>query len=148
MRFPLSTVLLLLFISNIALCQTTDEKKRVIEILDRFEQAIVNNDRETASELLADEIRILEGSTIETKDEYLSHHFHADGKFLSAMERTIESQKVFIKENTAWATTKSQLQGEYNDQSVNLSSLELAVLTKENGHWKIKALHWSSSTRD
>lgn len=148
MRFLLSTILLLLFSSNVALCQTTDEKKRIIEILDRFEQAIVNNDRETASELLADEIRILEGSAIETKDEYLSHHFRADGKFLSAMDRTIESQKVFIKENTAWATTKSQLQGEYNDQPVNLNSLELAVFTKENGQWKISALHWSSSARD
>lgn len=148
MRFPIITVLLLLIISNVALCQALDEEERIIKTLDNFEQAIVDNDREAASALLADEIRILEGSAIETKEEYLSHHFQADGKFLSAMDRTIESQDVFIKENTAWATTKSQLQGNYNDQSIDLNSLELAVLKKENDEWKITALHWSSSARD
>lgn len=148
MRFPIITVLLLLFISNVALCQTADEEERIIETLDNFEQAIVDNNREAASRLLADEIRILEGSAIETKEEYLSHHFQADGKFLSGMNRSIESQDVFINENTAWVATKSQLQGNYNDQSVNLNSLELAVLKKENDEWKITALHWSSSARD
>ncbi|HBQ61754.1 MAG TPA: nuclear transport factor 2 family protein, partial [Balneolaceae bacterium] len=31
----------------------------------------------------------------------------------------------------------------YNDREIDRTSLELAVLKKENGEWKIIALHWS-----
>ncbi len=131
-----------------AFSQAVDEEERVIQILDAFKQSIVDNDSENASQLLADEIQILEGSAIETKDEYLSHHFHSDGEFLSAMDRTTESQEVFMQENTAWVTTKSHLHGNFNDRQINLTSLELAVLKKVNDQWKITAIHWSSSARE
>ena len=147
MKYLLTTILFLLFLSTAAFSQSSNEEDRVVETLIAFKQAIVKNDSKVASTLLAEDARIVEGSAIETKDEYLSHHFHSDGKFLSAMSRTIDSQDVFIKENTAWVTTKSHTQGEYNERSLNLTSLELAVLKEKNGQWKIAALHWSSSAR-
>lgn len=146
MRTSFPILILLLFSVGTALGQTSDEEEQIIETLKAFEEAIIGNDREAASELLSDEIRILEGNAMETKEEYLSHHFHADGKFLGAVNRTVENREVFTREDIAWSTTKSRLQGLYGDRDIKLTSLELAVLEKENDRWKITALHWSSST--
>ncbi len=143
---PLLTTLLLTLISfSTAAGQLSHEEKQVIKTLQAFRQAIVKSNSETATKLLADKARILEGGGIETKKEYLSHHFFADGKFLSAMEGEIVSRSVFIEGNVAWVTTKSRLQGKYNGGTIDLTSLELAVLKKVNGKWKVTALHWSSS---
>jgi|SRR5699024_475727 len=136
------------FSYNLAYSQTTAEKQQVIQTLKTFHQSIVSSSTETASQLLTESARILEGGNIETKKEYLSHHFHADGKFLSAMEREIESRTVFMEGNVAWVTTKSRLHGNYNGSAIDLTSLELAVLKKVGNQWKIAALHWSSSVRD
>lgn len=148
MKSLLTILLLLLFSLNTAFSQSSGEEEQVINTLQAFERAIVNNNHEAASELLSDRVRILEGGGIETKEEYLSHHFHSDGKFLSAMERKVESRSVFIEGNTAWVTTQSRLQGSYSDRQLDLTSLELAVLKKTDNQWKITALHWSSSARD
>ncbi len=147
MKSLLPILLLLLFTLNTAFSQPSNEEDRVIEILAAFEQAIIDNDREAASKLLAEEIRIVEGSAIETKEEYLSHHFHSDGNFLREMERTTDDRTIFTEGSVAWATTKTHIRGTYNDRELNLSSMELAVLRKENDQWKIAALHWSSSAR-
>jgi hypothetical protein len=119
----------------------------VLETLDNFKQAIVDNDSDKARQLLSDSVRILEGGNIETKEEYLSHHFHSDGKFLKAMKRNEDYQNVAIVGNVGWVSTKTHVWGTYNERELNLNSLELAILNKENGIWKITALHWSSAGR-
>lgn len=146
MKYILTTVLLL-FVSITALAQTTD-KEEVVETLEAFEQAIVDNNQEAASKLLLDEVRIVEGSAIETKEEYVSHHFHSDGKFLKEMNRSTNEQTIFIEGKVAWVTTKTHMQGAYNEGELNLNSMELAVLKREADIWKIAALHWSSSERN
>lgn len=147
MKSLLSILFLLLYSFNAAFSQTSDEEDQIIQTLNAFAQAIVDNNSEVASKLLAEDIRILEGGGMETKQEYLSHHFHSDGKFLRAMDRSIDARTVFTEGSTAWVTTQSHLQGTYNDRQVNLTSLELAVLKKVSNQWKITALHWSSSSR-
>lgn len=119
----------------------------ILQVLHAFEEAIVENNSETAANILHDDARILESGNIETKEEYLSHHFHSDGRFLSAMNRETESREVFTEGNTAWVTTVSHIHGTYNEREINLNSLELAVLKKSDGNWQIVALHWSSSGR-
>lgn len=109
-----------------------------------FKEAIIENDSESASRILHDDVIILEGTNSEKKEEYLSHHFHSDGKFLSAVERSELSQKINIEGNIAWVSTISSMKGTYSEREIDLTSLELAVLKNENGNWKIVALHWSS----
>jgi hypothetical protein len=120
----------------------------VVNVLNDFRMAIINNEQEKASELLTDDARILESGGIETKEEYLSHHFHSDGKFLSAMEREVKSQKVKSNENTAWVSTVSHMQGTFNEKEVSVNSAELAVLVKTEGGWKISSVHWSSRSTE
>lgn len=137
--------LLILFISSIALvAQETNDKEMIAKTLSDLETAIVENDSERAGEILHDDVTILEGGGMETKSEYLSHHFHSDGKFLSAMNREEVSQEISVEGNMAWVTSKTKMTGTYSGREIDLSSLELAVLKKENGMWKVVALHWSS----
>lgn len=146
-RISLTAILLFLAGTSIALGQETTAERNVIKTLDAFHQAIIDNDSQAAKNLLSDSVRILEGGNIETKDEYLSHHFHSDGKFLSAMKREVDSQSVMVEGNTAWVSTQTHTWGTYSDRELDLNSLELAVLKKEKGNWKITALHWSSAGR-
>ncbi|MEQ9280452.1 MAG: nuclear transport factor 2 family protein [Balneola sp.] len=137
--------LLMLFISSIALvAQETNDKEMIAKTLSDLETAIIENDSERAGEILHDDVTILEGGGMETKSEYLSHHFHSDGKFLSAMNREEVSQEISVEGNMAWVTSKTKMTGTYSGRDIDLSSLELAVLKKENGMWRVIALHWSS----
>ncbi|MGN8224413.1 MULTISPECIES: YybH family protein [unclassified Gracilimonas] len=134
----------LVFLSGTVMAQTNQKETKVLEALDNFKTAIVDNDSDAASNVMADNALILEGSGMETKKEYLSHHFHSDGKFLSAMDREILTQKISIEGNTAWVSTVSSMKGTYSEREIDLTSLELAVLKKEGSDWKITAIHWSS----
>ena len=147
-RISLIAILLCIIGTSIAAGQHSAAEKNVIKTLDTFHQAIVDNDSQAAKNLLSESVRILEGGNIETKDEYLSHHFHSDGKFLSSMKREVESRSVKIERNTAWVSAQTHTWGTYSDRKLDLNSLELAVLNKEDGNWKIAALHWSSASRN
>ncbi|MDX1586350.1 MAG: nuclear transport factor 2 family protein [Balneolaceae bacterium] len=147
-RISLTVILLFIIGTTIAVGQHSAPEKNVIKTLNAFHEAIIDNNKQAAKDLLSESVRILEGGNIETKDEYLSHHFHSDGKFLSAMKRKVESRNVSIDGNTAWVSTQTHTWGTYSDRELDLNSLELAVLKKEEGTWKITALHWSSRSKN
>lgn len=134
----------LVFLSGTVTAQTNQTETKVLEALDNFKAAIIDNDSEAASNVMADDVLILEGSGMETKEEYLSHHFHSDGKFLKALNREILTQKISLEGNTAWVSTVSSMKGTYSEREIDLTSLELAVLKKEGSDWKIAAIQWSS----
>ena len=136
-------ITLLFFSSSLSFAQTSEEKI-ISKVLADFENAIIKHDTGTASNLLHDEVVILEGAGAETKDQYLSHHFHSDAQFLGAMNRVPVSENISVEGNMAWVSSISKMSGTYRDKEMNLTSLELAVLKKENDQWKIIALHWSS----
>ncbi|WP_421774945.1 DUF4440 domain-containing protein [Gracilimonas sp.] len=144
MKLPIKLFVLLLFLSGTVMAQTTQKEAKILQTLDDFKTAIVENDLEAASNLLADDVLILEGRGMESKEEYLSHHFHSDGKFMKAMSREILNRKVSIEGSTAWVSTVSSMKGRYSDREIDLTSLELAVLKKDHSGWQIKAIHWSS----
>ncbi|MBO6585575.1 MAG: nuclear transport factor 2 family protein [Gracilimonas sp.] len=144
MESLIKIVTVLVFLSGTAIAQTNQKETNVLKALENFKTAIVENDSEAASNVMADDVLILEGSGMETKEEYLSHHFHSDGKFLKAMDREILTQKISIEGNTAWVSTVSSMKGTYSEREIDLTSLELAVLKKAGSDWKITAIHWSS----
>ncbi|WP_234573485.1 nuclear transport factor 2 family protein [Rhodohalobacter sp. 614A] len=142
--FILTTLMLLTGV-YISYGQQSSPEEAVIETLEAFHLAIIANDSEAAKKLLSDSVQILEGGNIETKHEYLSHHFHSDGRFLSAIDRKIDSQTISMEGNVAWISTQSHFWGNFNDRDIDLNGLELVVLQKVDENWKITALHWSSS---
>lgn len=137
--------LLALVISSMTLfAQQSTEKEMIAKTLLDLETAIISNNSEQAGKILHDDVTILEGGGMETKSQYLSHHFHSDGKFLGAINREEVSQDIKIEGNVAWVTSKTKMTGTYSGRDIDLNSLELAVLKKENGMWRVVALHWSS----
>ncbi len=153
------TLLLLPLLSLPALAQEMNQKsgsdqlnradsEKVLQVLEDFREAIISNNSDKASRLLTDDARILESGGVETKEEYLSHHFHSDGKFLSAMESEQLSRHTNTKGNTAWVSTLSRMSGTYNQSDIRINSAELAVLVKTEEGWKISALHWSSRSKN
>jgi uncharacterized membrane protein YvbJ len=68
-RISLTAVLLFLIGTSISVSQPSVSEKNVIKALDAFHQAIINNDSQTAKNLLSESVRILEGGNIETKKE-------------------------------------------------------------------------------
>ncbi len=138
------TLSFLILSSSVLTLAQTPEKLAISKTLSEFETAIVENNAKLASKLLHADAIILEGRGSETKDQYLSHHFHSDGRFLSAIERKEMSQEIKTEGNIAWVSTITSMKGTYSDREIDLTSLELAVLKKEEGNWKIIALHWSS----
>lgn len=137
--------LLVLVISSMTLfAQQSTEKEMIAKTLSDLEAAIISNDSEQAGKILHDDVTILEGVGMETKSQYLSHHFHSDGKFLAAIDREKISQDITIEDNVAWVTSKTKMTGTYSGRDIDMTSLELAVLKKENKEWKVVALHWSS----
>ena len=46
--------------------------------------------------------------------------------------------------NLAWATATTHAQGNLNGHKIDSSGVELIVLTKQDGKWRIRAIHWSS----
>ncbi|MCP9290555.1 YybH family protein [Gracilimonas sediminicola] len=141
-KIPL-LLIILVSTSMTVLAQDSSQNAAIKKTLNDFKTAIITNDTETASQLLHDEVVILEGQGSETKEQYLSHHFHSDGRFLSAIERKQLSQKIKTEGNIAWVTSLTKMTGTYNDREIDRTSLELAVLKRENGKWMIVAVHWS-----
>lgn len=142
MKKVLTISFLILSSTALTLAQTPDQLA-ISKTLSEFEAAIIENNAEVAAQLLHDDVNILEGTGRENKEEYLSHHFHSDGRFLSALTLETISEKITIEGSVAWVTTITKMTGTYNNREIDRTGLELAVLKKENGSWKIIALHWS-----
>lgn len=142
--YLLMTVLLVAVLNADA--QKPKTKSQVFKSLDSFHDAVAGRDVEKAKGLLATDVHILEGGSVENRDDYLGHHFFSDSKFLSAMKAKPLSRKAEIVGNFAWVYTRKQLKGTYKGKEIKLISLETAVLQKVEDQWMIKILHWSSGS--
>ncbi len=145
MNTILKALFILLAATGSLAAQNATSEQQAADALQSFKQAIVDNDTEKAGHYLHEEAFILEGSAKETKEEYMSHHFEADGNFLKNLTETVRDKTIKVNGNTAWISTVSNLKGAYSGRPIDLTSLELAVLKKEAGQWKIMAIHWSSN---
>jgi len=56
----------------------------------------------------------------------------------------VQTKGVRHEGNLAWATATTHAQGNLNGHKIDSSGVELIVLTKQDGKWRIRAIHWSS----
>jgi ketosteroid isomerase-like protein len=121
---------------------------QVVEATEAFRAALKRGDSTAVAGMLLPEARVLESGGVETRREYLAHHFRADYAFLSALSRRVQSRDVRIDGDAAWVSTTSRMQGTYDGRAMDLSSAELLVLRRRAGEWGIAAVHWSSRSRE
>lgn len=119
----------------------------VLAALAKFHASLAAGDTATVLALLADDVAILESGGAEDKAHYRSGHMNGDIAFAKAVPSVRTVTGVRVVGNAAWVTSTSVTQGESNGRQINSAGAELAVLTKEGGMWKIRAIHWSSRAR-
>jgi ketosteroid isomerase-like protein len=123
-----------------------DQKPALVEVAERFSAAVATNDSTMAASVLSEDVKIVEGGSIETRDSYLSGHFHGDAAFIGAVTRDQVSRDVTVLGDAAWMVSKSRLQGTFRDREIDINSLETLVLTRGDSGWKIVSIHWSSGS--
>ena len=90
---------------------------------------------------------ILESGGVEDKESYRSGHLAADMRFAQSVPRERGEIHVKFLGDVAWAYSTSITQGRIGDREINSQGAELMVLAREDGAWKITAIHWSSRQR-
>ncbi len=132
--------------SGVAQSAATDSAA-VAAVVEGFHAALARGDSTTALALMTDDAVILESGGIETRVEYRSGHLAGDIGFAQRVSRESGEIVVVVRQDVAWATSVSVTTGEYRGRTIDSRGAELAVLTRGDGKWKIRAVHWSSRAR-
>ena len=130
-----------------ALAQANGDSAAVVTVVDGYHRALAEGDSSAVLALLADDAVIIESGSIESRQEYRSHHLPADIAFARAVKGTRSPVQVAVRGDVAWTTGTSTTRGSYRGKAVNSSGAELMVLTRAGDSWKISAIHWSSRNR-
>lgn len=125
--------------------QTADDE--VVAVVDAFHDALAAGDSTAALALLSDDVVILEGGGVETKEEYRSGHLAGDMRFAGAVPAERGAMEVRRSGDVAWAWSTSLRQGRMGEREIDSRGAELVVLRRDDGPWRITAIHWSSRSR-
>jgi len=145
---PPSLVALGLLASLAAHLQAQDPLEpdaEVIAVAHAFTAALAAGDSLAALGLLHDEVRILEGGRMETKEQYRSGHLRADIGFASAptVARETLGEGVTVTGDVALYTRQYRTTGRYRDRDLDRTSSEALVLVRTPEGWRIRHVHWS-----
>lgn len=116
----------------------------VVQVVERFHDALARGDSAAALALLAEDARILESGGVETREEYSAHHLPADMAFATTVERERGPLRIQVRGDVAWATSTSRARGTFREREIDSRGAELVVLSRSGGQWLIEAIHWSS----
>jgi ketosteroid isomerase-like protein len=119
----------------------------VAQTVERFHRALAEGDSAGALALLAADVVIQESGGQESWAEYRAHHLPADIEFARAVRSRQGPVRVRVRGDVAWATSTSTAQGRFRGRAVDSEGVEMMVLTREHGGWRIAAIHWSSHAR-
>ena len=111
-----------------------------------YSTALKAKDETALRALLAPDVIIAEGGGAERSvEEYAGHHMPADMAFTAAVEFSLKKRDVIENANLATVISESQVHGTYNGKIVHSRMMETMVLRRDNDHWRIVHIHWSSA---
>lgn len=118
-----------------------------LAVVATFHEGLAAGDSAAVLALLAPEALILEGGTVETRQEYAAHHLASDIAASRALkgERTV--RRASVDGNAAWVVSGASTRGTFRGRELDLEGAELMVLERTGGVWQIVAIHWSSRQR-
>lgn len=119
----------------------------IVGVASRFHAALASGDTVAIKSLLAPDLKVLEGGSVETRAEYFAHHLTADIEFA----KTVPSSSVLVsysrEGNTAWLVSTSSARGSFRGREIDSTGAELMILGLTSRGWQIRAVHWSSGRR-
>ena len=131
----------------LAAAQTVGDSAAVVRVVEQFHRALATGDSAAVLASLAPDVVILESGGAETLADYRAHHLPADIQFARAVPSVRGAATVAIVGDAAWVSSTSTTQGTFKDRAINSVGAELVVLSKSNGQWRIRAVHWSSRSK-
>ncbi|WP_372627830.1 copper resistance protein CopC [Arsukibacterium sp.] len=109
-----------------------------------FHAALKTGDTDAVIRLLASDVVIFEGGSVErSRAEYQSHHMAADIAFLKAMSIESVEHHVVVQGDSALSLARSKVSGQYKGKSIAHTGMETITLQQRNGNWQITHIHWS-----
>ena len=127
--------------------KSTADSVAVVRVASRFHTGLENGDTATIKQLLAPDLRVLEGGEVETRAEYLAHHLAADIEFAKSVRSESRLTSYRREGSIAWLVSTSSAQGTFRGRAVDSVGAELMILSKTPSGWQIRAVHWSSGRR-
>ena len=111
---------------------------------EEFHQALTGGKPDQVMALLQADALIVEGGTVQTRDEYKREHLSADIAYAAAVPGKQLDVVVGQEGNVAWVTSTFSVTGKFKDKMINERAAETMVLTKTADGWRIRSIHWSS----
>ena len=121
-------------------------KSSPARVADAFGAALKAGDEAALAALFAPGAVIAEGGGAERSfDEYADHHMGGDIAYTAAVTFDLQDRNVVEGGDMATVISQSEISGTYNGEAVHRQSMETMVLSRFDGVWKIKHIHWSSA---
>ena len=141
-RFGLAVCLL-----QAACAPAPPDESGVTAALEAFYAAMKTGDTAAAMRQIAPDAVFVESGKLETRAEYEANHLPADIGFEKQVSGKRGPMQVKIQGDTAWVIATTEYDGTFDGSPVNFVSAQLAVLTRIEGNWRIRSIHWSSRRR-
>lgn len=109
-----------------------------------FHEVLAGGKPDAVMALLQPDALIVEGGTVQTRDEYQSEHLAADIAYAAAVPGKQLNAVVRQEGEVAWVTSTFSVTGKYKDKEINQLAAETVVLAKTADGWRIRMIHWSS----
>lgn len=141
------TLLIASTLAALSASTTVADEKEAAEVLSAvhgFHAALTQGDAQAALMLLAQDAVILESGSTQSREEYAREHLGEDIAFAKAVQTTRTNEAVYREGDVAWTTATTRTIGTFNSRKIDSTGVELMVLTKQDGEWRIRAIHWSS----
>ena len=115
--------------------------------LEAFYAAMKAGDTAAAMQQIAPDAVFVESGRLETRDEYEKNHLPADIGFEKQVSGVRGPLQVKVEGDTAWVIATTEYNGTFDGSPVDFVSAQLAVLSRIEGNWRIRSIHWSSRRR-
>ncbi len=111
---------------------------------EEFHQALAGGKPDQVMALLQPDALIVEGGTVQTRDEYQSEHLAADIVYAAAVSGKQVNAVVRQEGEVAWVTSTFNVKGTFQSKEINDLAAETMVVMKTADGWRIRNIHWSS----
>jgi ketosteroid isomerase-like protein len=140
-------VLALLWLPACASPAGPEVEREVTSTLESFYSAMKAGDATKAMTFIAPDAVFVESGRLETRAEYEKNHLPNDIAFERQVTGKRGQWQVKMEADTAWAIATTDFDGTFDGSPVSFISAQLAVLTRQDGRWLIRSVHWSSRRR-
>ena len=123
---------------------TGDAEQGVTAAIDAFYGGIKSGNSAAVMAVVAPDALFIETGKLETRSEYEMNHLPSDIAFEKQVSGKRTPLRISVNGDTAWVIASTEYEGTFDGADLHFVSSQLAVLSRDEGTWKIRSIHWSS----